>query len=68
MHPQAVKELAKLPNQEKVAMDNALKKLEALGPELGYPYSSAVQQSDAIRELRPSCRSQSVACVLSTDW
>ena len=34
-------------------MDNALKKLEALGPELGYPYSSAVQQSDAIRELRP---------------
>jgi hypothetical protein len=53
VHPQAVKELAKLPNQEKVAMDNALKKLEALGPELGYPYSSAVQQSDSIRELRP---------------
>jgi hypothetical protein len=53
VHPQAVNELAKLPNQEKVAMDNALKKLEALGPKLGYPYSSAVQQSDAIREVRP---------------
>ena len=53
VHPQAKKELAALPNQEKVAVDNAMKKLEALGPDLGYPYSSSVQAADAIRELRP---------------
>lgn len=54
VHPQAKKELAALPNQEKVAVDNAMKKLEALGPDLGYPYLSAVQAAaDAIRELRP---------------
>lgn len=53
VHPQAKKKLAALPTQEKVAVDNAMKKLEALGPDLSYPYSSAVQWADAIRELRP---------------
>jgi hypothetical protein len=59
LHPLAKKELAALTVQEKGAVDNAMKKLEALGPDLGYPHSSAVQASDRIRELRPrSGRSQ----------
>ena len=53
VHPLAKKELAALTTQEKGAVDNAMKKLEAIGPALGHPYSSAVQSSDRIRELRP---------------
>lgn len=71
MHPLAQKELGLLPTQEKAAVDNAMKKLEALGPELGYPYSSAVQAADAVRELRPRAGSsprstdESVTCFWS---
>lgn len=34
-------------------MRNAVRKLEALGPALGYPHSSAIQDADRLRELRP---------------
>jgi hypothetical protein len=32
---------------------NAAEKLEALGPGLGYPHSSAVRDAGQLRELRP---------------
>jgi hypothetical protein len=38
---------------ERAAVLNAAQKLEALGPDLGYPHSSAVRDADRIRELRP---------------
>ena len=34
-------------------MNNAVRKLEAVGPALGYPHTSAVQEADRLRELRP---------------
>jgi hypothetical protein len=50
--PQAEAELRLLPAAERAAVLNA-KKLEALGPDLGYPHSSAVRDADRLRELRP---------------
>jgi hypothetical protein len=50
--PQAEAELRQLPATERVAVLNAAKKLEALGPDLGYPHSSAVRDADRLRELR----------------
>jgi hypothetical protein len=44
----AVMEIEALPAQERVAIDNALTKLEALG----YPHSSQVKGTQ-LRELRP---------------
>jgi len=43
------------PAAEKVAMLHAAQKLEATGPRLGHPHSSAVQGDDVqgFRELRP---------------
>lgn len=35
------------------AINNAGEKLKALGPQLGYPHSSAIQGVDRVRELRP---------------
>ncbi len=52
-HPEAEEEFGRLPPNEKVAMDHALEKLEALGARLPYPHSSAVQGADRLRELRP---------------
>ena len=53
-HPDAAPEYRVLPVQEQKAMDNALRKLEALGEQLGFPHSSAVLGSSAgLRELRP---------------
>lgn len=47
-------ELDELPPREIDAMRNALRKLEALGPQLGFPHTSAVQGTDqTLRELRP---------------
>ena len=46
-------ELQRLPAAERVAVLNAAQKLEALGPDLGYPHSSAVRDADRLRELRP---------------
>jgi ribosome-binding protein aMBF1 (putative translation factor) len=39
--------------KEKAALINADAKLEALGPQLPYPHSSAVAGADRLRELRP---------------
>jgi hypothetical protein len=46
---------ASWPAAEKVAMLHAVQKLEAAGPRLGHPHSSAVQgeQGRGLRELRP---------------
>lgn len=55
-HPDADAERdASWPAQEKVAMLNAAQKLEAAGPRLGHPHSSAIQVGAAkgFRELRP---------------
>jgi hypothetical protein len=51
--PQAQVERSKLPARERVAVDRAVEKLEALGAQLPYPHSSHVQQADNLRELRP---------------
>ena len=53
LHPLAEAELQRLPAAERVAVLNAAQKLEALGPDLGYPHSSAVRDADRLRELRP---------------
>jgi hypothetical protein len=55
-HPEADAERdASWPAAEKVAMLHAVQKLEAAGPRLGHPHSSAVQgdQGQGLRELRP---------------
>jgi hypothetical protein len=51
--PAARAERSKVPAAERVALDNAVRKLEAIGPDLPYPHSSAVKQADRLRELRP---------------
>ena len=55
-HPEAdVERDASWPAREKVAMLHAAQKLEAAGPRLGHPHSSAVQGAlgQGLRELRP---------------
>jgi hypothetical protein len=55
-HPAADAERdASWPPEEKVAMLHAVQKLEAAGPRLGSPHSSAVQgdAGQGLRELRP---------------
>ena len=51
--PEAQRELGRLPQQEQVAMMNATRKLEVVGPALGHPHTSDVRGADRIRELRP---------------
>ena len=51
--PEAKAELSDLPSDERAAMENAFKKLQAIGSTLGYPHSSAVVDADHLRELRP---------------
>ena len=51
--PEAEEERRLLPAAEKAAVINADRKLEALGPQLPYPHSSAVKGADRLRELRP---------------
>lgn len=53
LHPDAREELARLPRNEKAAVDNVMTKLQALGPALSYPHSSNVQGAENLRELRP---------------
>ncbi|KIP53143.1 hypothetical protein SD72_04720 [Leucobacter komagatae] len=36
-----------------MAVDNAIAKLRAIGPALGFPHSSAVKGTYRLRELRP---------------
>lgn len=51
---QATEEIGDLSTSERTAVVHAMDKLEALGPQLGYPHTSAVQQSSGeLRELRP---------------
>ncbi len=50
---EAVAERADLPATERAGTDNAIRKLEALGPDLPFPHSSAVKGWDDLRELRP---------------
>jgi hypothetical protein len=55
-HPDAAAERdASWPAHEKVAMLHAAQKLEAVGPRLGHPHSSAVrgERGQGFRELRP---------------
>src|SRR5581483_10213320 len=55
-HPEADAERdASWPAREKVAMLHAAQKLDAAGPRLGHPHSSAVrgEQRQGFRELRP---------------
>ena len=55
-HPDADAERdASWPAKDKVAMLNAAQKLEAAGPTLGHPHSSAVkgEEGTGFRELRP---------------
>jgi hypothetical protein len=52
-HPDAETELGKLPATEQAAVHNAVRKLEAIGPALPYPHSSAVMECEGLRELRP---------------
>jgi hypothetical protein len=55
-HPEAEAERdASWPPEETVAMLHAVQKLEAMGPRLGSPHSSAVQGDvgQGLRELRP---------------
>jgi hypothetical protein len=53
VHDAALEELKTVPRRDVVAIANAMQKLEALGPALPHPHSSAVLQADRIRELRP---------------
>jgi len=51
--PEAEEELGELPGTERAAVYNAVRKLESLGPALGYPHTSAVRSVPNLRELRP---------------
>jgi hypothetical protein len=52
--PEARRELSALPTSEQAALDHALKKLEAVGIQLGAPHSSSIVGIGAtLRELRP---------------
>lgn len=51
--PEAEGERRRLHAVEKAALINADRKLQALGPQLPYPHSSAVKGADRLRELRP---------------
>jgi hypothetical protein len=51
--PAAARELSKLPGTEQKAIDNAVRKLQALGPDLPAPHSSDARGAPGLRELRP---------------
>jgi hypothetical protein len=51
--PEAEKERDELPAVERNALYNAVAKLEAIGPTLNHPHTSAVQGAPGLRELRP---------------
>lgn len=50
---EAIAEREALVPKEKAALINADAKLEALGPRLPFPHSSAMAGADRLRELRP---------------
>lgn len=51
--PEAEAERVLLPANERNALHNAVAKLEAIGPRLGYPHTSLVRSATNLRELRP---------------
>jgi hypothetical protein len=51
--PDAQRERDALPVEERHALYNAIAKLQAIGPALGYPHTSAVRGAFRLRELRP---------------
>jgi len=51
--PEAECERDQLPANERVALHNAVVKLEGFGPALGYLHTSAVKGVAKLRELRP---------------
>lgn len=51
--PEAEQERDKLPGNERAALYNAVRKLQSIGPALGYPHTSAVRGMPGLRELRP---------------
>jgi hypothetical protein len=51
--PEAEDERAELSARDRVALDNAVAKLEAMGPALPHPHSSNVEGWNDLRELRP---------------
>ncbi len=51
--PEAEEEREELPARERNALYNAVAKLEAIGPTLDHPHTSAVQGALSLRELRP---------------
>ena len=50
---EAATERLSLPASERNALLHAVEKLEAFGPSLGFPHSSAVLGFPGLRELRP---------------
>lgn len=50
---EAARERLVLPPRERNALMRAVQKLEALGPNLGYPHSSSLKEHGDLRELRP---------------
>lgn len=66
--PGAEQELGKLPGRERAALDNAVRKLEALGPDLPFPHSSDARGAAGLRELRPRggrCAWRQIYCRVS---
>jgi hypothetical protein len=51
--PAAEEERDAMPANERNALQNAIDKLEAIGPTLGHPHTSAVRGAESLRELRP---------------
>lgn len=52
-HPAAAAERAALEIRERVAVDNAVEKLRAIGIALGSPHTSKIRGAAEVRELRP---------------
>lgn len=50
---EAERERAVLPANERVAIDRAVDKLAAFGPDLPFPHQSSVRGAAPLRELRP---------------
>jgi|HubBroStandDraft_5_1064220.scaffolds.fasta_scaffold1166534_1 hypothetical protein len=50
--PEARAEREALGARERVALDNAVEKLQSIGPALPFPHSSAVRTAEYLRELR----------------
>lgn len=50
--PEAEQEHDEMPGAERLALYNAIRKLESIGPALPYPHSSDVRGAASLRELR----------------